>query len=557
MKSGLRRAIRNQAPPVPLAPYGYRRGSMFNLGAGTANKETYLRAYGRSGTVFAIVSLLQQAAASPAWHLYKKQQDGRVRYTTSDQGTDQRVEIVKHAALSLWNKPNDFHSGFEFREGANQHQELTGETFWVLSREGTTFPTSMWYVRPDRMDPVPSPDDYLVGWIYTGPNGEQVPLQLDEVIMEKLPDPLDCFRGAGPVASILPNIEQQRYATEYQRNLFLNGATPGGIIQVDKRLNDGEWDELVDRWRESHQGIARAGRVGVLENGATWLNDAPTNKDMEYANLRLANRDELREAWRMHKTMLGTADDVNRANAQTAQEVFVGWQTIPRLDRRKDTLNCKLLPLFGAQNAEFDYEDPSPDNREEDNGEMTAKTTAFAALIDAGVDPDDAAEVVGLPSMAMVEKATQAPALPPGWVPEVPAAPPSGSPGQDDDVTNLLRRVYDAGKHGGGPRKQGKKKKKKPKKPAETPATVPGKQWVADENACAQCQANAADGAIPTGALFDGGVVAPPQHPNCLCGLDDVAVPAAAARASGDELAALFRRVLSDGYVPVETTRRH
>jgi HK97 family phage portal protein len=424
--------IRAQSPPVPLSPVSYRRGMMFNLGAGRADRESLLRAYGMSGTVFAIVSLLQQAAASPKWHLYKSQkQDGRQRYTTADHGTDQRVEVVQHAAVSLWKKPNDFHSGFEFREGANQHLELTGETVWVLDNETTTFPTSMWYVRPDRIEPIPSVDSFLAGWIYTGPNGESVPLDLDQVIMEKLPDPLDPYRGAGPVGSIMANIEQQNYATQYQRNLFLNGADPGAIIQVPNHLTDDEFDELVDRWRESHQGIARAGRVGVLEQGSTYAAPAGVNnKDMEYSNLRLANRDELREAWRMHKAMLGTVEDVNRANAQTGEEVFVGWQTIPRLDRRRDTLNCKFLPLFGqsGKGVEFDYEDPSPKNREEDNGELTTKTAAFAALIDAGVDPDAAADAVGLPSMPMVEKAVEVPSLPPGWVPAPPGeggAPPA------------------------------------------------------------------------------------------------------------------------------------
>ena len=458
MKSGLRR-FRNQmsGPPVPMASR-YRSGNVFDLGAGKASRETMLRAYGRSGTVFSIVSLLQESAASAKWHLYKKApQDARRRYASTDRGSDQRTEVISHAALSLWNKPNDFHTGFEFREGANQHEELTGETFWVLNRDLTTFPTSMWYVRPDRMEPVPDPDNFLLGWIYNGPSGEQIPLKVTEVILEKKPDPLDPFRGAGPVASILPNIEQQRYATEYQRNLFLNGADPGGIITVPNKMSQPDFDEMVERWRESHRGIARAGAVGVLENGATWDSGAMTNKDLEYGNLRLANRDEIREAWRMHKTMLGTADDVNRANAQTAEEVFVGWLDIPRLERRKDTLNYKLLPMFGQSGAgvEFDYDDPSPDNREEDNGELTAKTAAFAALIGAGVDPDDAAEVVGLPAMAMVETATQAPALPPAWVPEVPAAPsgPAGGgagPGGDgmasgDEMANLFRRVLSDG----------------------------------------------------------------------------------------------------------------
>lgn len=446
MKSAVRR-LRNAAtkPPVPMATYGYRNSLMYNLGAGRANMETYLRAYGRSGTVYSIVSLLAQSAAMTPWRLYKKApQDGRQRYTTGDRGSDQRTEVIQHAALSLWNKPNDFVTGFEYREGANQHQELTGETIWVLNREVATFPTSMWLVRPDRMEPVPSPDDYLHGWIYTGPNGEQIPLQLDEIIIEKLPNPMDPFRGMGPVAAILPNIEQQRYATDYQRNLFLNGASPGGIIAVDRRLTDPEWDELTARWRETHQGVARAGRVGILENGSSWIPNGQNNKDLEYGNLRLANRDELREAWRIHKAMLGTTEDVNRANAQTGQEVFVSWQDIPRLERRKDTLNNKLLPMFGASGGgvEFDYDDPSPGNREADNEELAAKATAAQTLVNAGYDPHDVLEVVGLPDMDVLETATQAPALPPGWVPGTPPAAPAPPDAAAQAVSRQREVVY-------------------------------------------------------------------------------------------------------------------
>jgi phage portal protein BeeE len=304
------------------------------------------------------------------------------------------------------------------------------------------------------MEPIPGTDEFLAGWIYTGPDGQQIPLTRDEVILERTPDPLDPFRGCGPVSTILANIQAQRYATEYQRNLFLNGADPGGLILVNKRLSDTEFDELVSRWRESHQGVARAGAVGVLEHENTsWIPSGSTNKDLEYGNLRLANRDEIREAWRMHKSMLGTVEDVNRANAQTAEEVFVAWSEIPRLDRRKDTLNCKLLPMFGTsgQGVEFDYDDPSPVNQEAAVAELLVKTQAVTALVNAGYDQTAVLEVVGLPDMPLAEKPTQAPALPPGWVAVPPAAPaggddtstPQGSDG--DDMANLLRRVLSNG----------------------------------------------------------------------------------------------------------------
>jgi phage portal protein BeeE len=302
------------------------------------------------------------------------------------------------------------------------------------------------------MEPIPGVDTFLAGWIYHAPGGELVPLDCDQVILEKMPDPLDPFRGSGPVGSIMANIEQQDYATRYQRNLFLNGADPGAIIQLPTKLTDREWNEFTSRWRESHQGVARAGRVGILENGAQWLAPAGmNNKDLEYGNLRLANRDEIREAWRMHKSMLGTVEDVNRANAATAEEVFTGWMTIPRLERRRDTLNCKLLPLFGAsgQGVEFDFDDPTPSDPTQLGTELTAKATAAQMLVDAGYDQSDVLEAVGLPDMALAEKPTQMPVAPPGWVPAPPAAPagpsepePSSSDGSDDSsaaLTALLR----------------------------------------------------------------------------------------------------------------------
>ena len=64
----------------------------------------------------------------------------------------------------------------------------------------------------------------------------------------------------------------------------------------------------------------------------------------------------------MHKVMTGVTDDVNRANAQTGEEVFASWKVAPRLDRWRDVLNTQFLPLFGSagEGVEFDYVFPQP-----------------------------------------------------------------------------------------------------------------------------------------------------------------------------------------------------
>jgi HK97 family phage portal protein len=420
--------VRN-AMPVPLGDSG--RYQLPGLAMGASGNEAFMRAAGSVGTVWQIVHLLASNVAKPEWRLYRKQpQDGRRRYTTSDQGSDQRTEVVKHQALNVLARPNPWWSRFTMFEASQQYQELTGEWFWVLEYDPrASFPVGAWPVRPDRMTEVPDPVNYLKGWVYSAPDGvEKIPLSPREVVQGKYPNPLDPYRGLGPVQSVLVDIDAAKYSAEWNRNYFLNSAEPGGIIQADHRLDDEEFNTLTNRWREQHRGVARAHRVGVLENGAVWVPNSHSMRDMDFANLRGVSRDIIREAFGIHKIMLGNSDDVNRANAQTGEEVFANWSVAPRLDRWREVLNSQFLPLFYPANAEvpveFDYVYPLPQNREQDNAELVAKATAAQTLVDAGFDPADVLEVVGLPEMGVAEKATQAPALPPGWVPGAGSSPP-------------------------------------------------------------------------------------------------------------------------------------
>jgi hypothetical protein len=71
----------------------------------------------------------------------------------------------------------------------------------------------------------------------------------------------------------------------------------------------------------------------------------------------------------------------------------------------------------------MDHDDAVTANREADALELKEKAAAATSLIDGGWDPDDVLKTVGLPAMKVAEKAVQAPALPPGWVPATPDTP--------------------------------------------------------------------------------------------------------------------------------------
>ena len=398
-------ALMNLWRPIPFNSRWNAQGNGL-YGSGLQDRFTQLQATTGQGTLYSIVQLLSTGQAKADWRMYESNRDGRMRYSRADIGSDMRPEVIRHQALKLWKRPNPFMTGYTFREIGWQFMELVGEWYWVLNRgpSGTGVPIEMWPVRPDRMEPVPDADEFLKGWVYTGPNGEQVPLTNDEVIQLRYPHPTDIYRGLSPVQAILADIDANKYTAQWSRNFFLNSAQPGGIVTFAKRLSEPEFDEFVSRWREQHQGVARGHRVGVLEQGATWTPNTYSMQEMQFVELRMLTRDMIREAYRIHQAMLGDSTDVNRANAHTAQAVHVEWHEVTRLERTRDVLNNFYLPCFGStgQGVELDFMDPTPKTSAEANAELQTKVTAAKTLVDAGYDPEDVLLVVGLPNMKYV-----------------------------------------------------------------------------------------------------------------------------------------------------------
>lgn len=377
--------------PVPYAGRYQSRAPWWR----PAGAEAQLRSMGSVGTLFAIVDRNATSTAAPEWRMYRTAKPG--------QAPEDRQEVTSHAALDLWRRPNRFYTRSLLVETGQQHFELVGETWWVIYRDPRfKIPLELWPVRPDRMEPQPDHDDYLVGYWYCGPDGERIPLGLDEVIQIRRPNPIDPYRGIGAVQTIRADLEGVRLSAEWNRNFFMNSAEPGGLLQVERRLSDDEFNEMRDRWAEQHQGTSNAHRVSIIENGVQWVDRKYTNRDMQFAELRDVGSKVIREAYGMPKFAVGDLDDVNRATADAAATWFAREMTVPRLERIKQALNMQLLPMFGATGVgvEFDYCSPVPEDREAEREDLTAKATAAQALIDAGAYGPEVLAALGLPEVA-------------------------------------------------------------------------------------------------------------------------------------------------------------
>lgn len=392
--------------PVPLSPRRERSGFSFYRGNNGTISDTTLATYEEVGTVFAIVNRLATSTAKADWRLFRKAKSGI---------KEDRAPVISHAMIDLWEKPNPFMHRRRFVEMCQQHVDLTGESDPLVSfARGFRLPLELWPMRPDRIQPVPDPFKFLKGYVYTSPDGEKVPLELNECLPILMPNPRDPYRGLGPIQSVLTDIDSVKYSAQWNKAFFENSAEPGGVIQVPTALNDAEFDRLRDQWGQDHKGVAKAHRVAILESEAKWVSNSFTQRDMQFAELRGVGRDVILEAFGFPKSVLGIVEDVNRANAEASEYLFTKWLVEDRLDRWRDWLNFSLLPLYGDDTLEWDYVSPVPENSEADNAAIAAKSTALVALTGAGFESSEVLEFFDWPAFKYTKPEPPTIVAPPG-----------------------------------------------------------------------------------------------------------------------------------------------
>ena len=332
---------------LPAAQLGYMA-----YGATQWSRQMNLRAYGEVGWLFVCIHRIASSVASATWHLYRR--------TGTD--PDQREEIPRHPLLDLMRAPNPYsrrQTWHEFVMLTQAFKELTGEAAWWVGQRGGR-PVELICVNPVYIDVVPDLAHFIRGFVYSANGAARIPLERDAVVWMASPNPTNEYRGLGPVTPIMPDLEAERYAVLYNRNFFLNNAEPDGIISIPGTVSPQGFQRISDQWNEKHRGVQNAHRIGLLEGDAKYTPTQFTNRDMQFDRLRQVNRQSILGAFGMPPSIVGITEAVNRSNADTAEYTYARWVIVPRLRELRDKVNQQLVPMFGDDTLELDFDDPTP-----------------------------------------------------------------------------------------------------------------------------------------------------------------------------------------------------
>lgn len=389
----------NRAPvPFSSVPRAYPGSGRWG-GTGVSEE---LGATEVSATLFTLINRTSTATAKQPWHMHRARAGATCPKPRCPCPED--VELVlKHPALTVLEQPNAFFTRQELFEAGQQHVDLTGEGWLIVARIGTV-PSELWLARPDRMIVVTSPTDYLLGYIYAGPDGREMPLRREDVLSIRMPNPRDPYRGLGPVQTIMSNIEGGAASAEWNTSFFRNNARPGGIVKLSRKMSDPAFQQLLDRWNANHRGVGNAGKTAFLEEGE-YVDIKPMSiADMQFVETANLNRDTILLAYGASKFDVGVLEDVNLATATAARADFAERMTQPRLDRWQGMLNNDFLPLFGpsglGDNRVYSLvpANPVPGDQAAARADDLSAATIFDRLVRTGMDPQQAAELAGLPT---------------------------------------------------------------------------------------------------------------------------------------------------------------
>lgn len=221
----------------------------------------------------------------------------------------------------LTRKPNALQSDFEFKEEAGMHMAFTGNAYiytptvsgavdeMLLFPTGTVNPVYRW----------PSPPTYDI----SVPGG---PLHLTSAEVWHVRGPSFCsYVGLDFTHIARQALGLSMAIEEGQARIQGQGVQMPGMISVDGSLSPEQHEKLTKWLAEKHSGAQNAGKWGVVDRAAKFLNTAMSNVDAQTLEMRRFQVEEVCRFMRVLPIMVGHADKT--ASYASSEQMFLAHST--------------------------------------------------------------------------------------------------------------------------------------------------------------------------------------------------------------------------------------
>lgn len=277
-------------------------------------------------------------------------------------------EITSHPLLTLLKNVNPIHNAYDLWELTTLYQEVDGSAYWFLNIDPVwQIPTEIWIMPSQNMTPKREQDSQeLVDYYeYRSQQGGLERFSPDQIIHFRYPDPRDPYTsGLSPLRACFEQVTLSSEYAAFKTAKFNNFAIPDAILSPNDAIGDEERQRLELEW---NQRLRRggAGRVIVAEQRmrldllSHTMGDLSSLADMEATKELIMNA--------FHIPVAFFSSSTNMANLEASRRQHAEQAILPRVTRRDEKINEKLIPLYDPSGRLFvSSQDPTPVTPSED-----------------------------------------------------------------------------------------------------------------------------------------------------------------------------------------------
>jgi HK97 family phage portal protein len=273
-------------------------------------------------------------------------------------------EVEAHRVLDVLSQVNPYLNAFDLWELTDLYQEVHGTAYWLLQFDLLGVPEAIWPLPTHQVVAVAGRDPAcpVACYEYRGSNPPQQ-FAPEEIIEFKFPDPRDPYGpGLSPLRACFENVLLTSAYLAFKQAKFQNHALPDAVISPDEILGSDERARYEREWTSKFQ---RGGGGKVL------VADSPLRVEVlqhSLGDLALLaehgkTKEDIANAFGVPLSLL--VSETNLANMQAAEAAHMRKAIRPRLIRRDEKLNERLLPRYDpSRRLFFASDDPVPENQE-------------------------------------------------------------------------------------------------------------------------------------------------------------------------------------------------
>ncbi len=277
-------------------------------------------------------------------------------------GMERIEEVIDHPLLDLLQQVNPIHNGFDLWELTQFYLEVHGSAYWYLEVDSQV-PVNIWILPAQQVFPRRNPHSKnLVDFYEYHSGGDRHQLPCETVIHFRFPDPRDPYTsGLSPLRAAFEQIALSSEYSAMKRAIYDNTGIPSVVLSPNEVISDEERDRLEEQWNYKFR-RGGAGKVLVSESGLKVDVLSHSMGDLAALAENKATKEDIANAFHVPLPFLSA--DTNLANMQASDHLHKTIAIYPRIRRRDEKLNERLVPLFDSTGQLFLMsDDPTPANQ--------------------------------------------------------------------------------------------------------------------------------------------------------------------------------------------------